>query len=137
MLKDLPALQSMTWDDLDAETLPEYLREVEINKLDVKCSLRLLQMIYLRDATSEWGKIQHVQRLNACGGRQPDGTYKHYVLYAKATSCFDTNLTSTCRLQVHALNKLRIHSCLDLHVGYLQIHAIAVQDFKNQCIFLL
>ena len=125
LLEDLPALQSITWDDLDAETLPEYLREVEINKLDVKCSLRLLQMIYLRDATSEWGKIQHVQRLNAHGGRQPDGTYKHYVFYAKATSCFDTNITKTSRLQVRALNRLHMHSCLDLHVGYLQIHGIA------------
>ncbi|PAN45622.1 hypothetical protein PAHAL_9G131100 [Panicum hallii] len=44
VLEDLPALQSITWDDLDAETLPEYLREVEIKKLDVKCSLTLLQI---------------------------------------------------------------------------------------------
>ncbi|KAK8444415.1 hypothetical protein SEVIR_9G132700v4 [Setaria viridis] len=99
VLEDLPVLRSISWDDLDAETLPEYLREVEINKLDIKCSLRLLQMISSRDATSEWGKIQHVQRLNARGGRQPDGTYKHYVLYTKSTSCFDTNITKACRLQ--------------------------------------
>ncbi|CAL4926748.1 unnamed protein product [Urochloa decumbens] len=46
VLEDLPALWSITWDDLDAETLPEYLREVKINKLDIKCSLRLLHMIY-------------------------------------------------------------------------------------------
>jgi hypothetical protein len=115
VLKDLLVLRSISWDDLDAETLPEYLWGVEINKLDIKCSLRLLQMIYSRDATSEWGKIQHVQRLNARGGRQPDGTYKHYVLYTKATSCFDTNIAKACRFQVHhrCTQQICIHSCLD------------------------
>lgn len=66
-LEDLPSLRSMEWEDLDAEALPEFLREVKLNKLGVGCSLSLLKLISLQDASSEWGKIQQVQQLKALG----------------------------------------------------------------------
>jgi Leucine-rich repeat (LRR) protein len=68
-LDGLPSIRSLEWWDLTAEALPEYLREAKLKKLRVDCSRSLLKLIALQDESSEWGKIQHVQRLEAYGHR--------------------------------------------------------------------
>uniref|UniRef100_K4A697 NB-ARC domain-containing protein n=1 Tax=Setaria italica TaxID=4555 RepID=K4A697_SETIT len=51
-LDGLPSLRSLEWQDEDAKSLPEYLREAKLKKLRVDCSRK-------------WGKIQHVQQVKA------------------------------------------------------------------------
>lgn len=82
-MKDLQSLRSVIWKDLDADALPEYLRETELNKLDVYCSLRLLKLISLQDGSYEWEKIQHVQLLKAYGKRSTEDKVDRHIFYTR------------------------------------------------------
>lgn len=83
VVKDLQSLRSVIWKDLDADALPEYLRETELNKLDVYCSLRLLKLISLQDGSYEWEKIQHVQLLKAYGKRSTEDKVDRHIFYTR------------------------------------------------------
>ncbi|GJN23694.1 hypothetical protein PR202_gb11363 [Eleusine coracana subsp. coracana] len=79
VLEDLPALRSFSWENLQAETLPQYLLETKVINLKIKCNLILFEKISMKDATDEWKKIKHVQQVKVYGDKRPDGTYKSYI----------------------------------------------------------
>ncbi|CAL4935320.1 unnamed protein product [Urochloa decumbens] len=92
VLKELhgsPLLRSLEWWDLDAEALPEYLREAKLNKLRVDCSPKLLKLISLQDNSSEWGKIRHVQQVKAYGKRFTDDSIDRHIFYTKEPYSFE------------------------------------------------
>ncbi|CAL4943822.1 unnamed protein product [Urochloa decumbens] len=88
-LDGLPSLRSLEWWDLDAEALPEYLREAKLNKLRVDCSPKLLKLISLQDNSSEWGKIRHVQQVKAYGKRFTDDSIDRHIFYTKEPYSFE------------------------------------------------
>ncbi|BAH92322.1 hypothetical protein OsI_13086 [Oryza sativa Indica Group] len=92
VVKDLQSLRSVIWKDLDADALPEYLRETELNKLDVYCSLRLLKLISLQDGSYEWEKIQHVQLLKAYGKRSTEDKVDRHIFYTKDPYSFEADM---------------------------------------------
>ncbi|GJM96239.1 hypothetical protein PR202_ga13057 [Eleusine coracana subsp. coracana] len=83
VLEDLPALRRFSWENLNAETLPEYLVEIKIIKLEIKCNLILFEKISMKDATDEWKMIKHIQQVKVYGDKWPDGTYKSYIYLNK------------------------------------------------------
>ncbi|CAL4943781.1 unnamed protein product [Urochloa decumbens] len=104
-LDGLTSLQSLVWEDLDAEALPQYLREAKLKKLRVDCSRSLLKLIALQDESAEWGKIKHVQQLKAYAGHkiqeheeesdqssQEDEEAEWYIYYTKEPYSFDAYL---------------------------------------------
>lgn len=88
-LDGLPSLRSMEWWDLEAEALPEYLREAKLNKLRVDCSPRLLQLISEQDESSEWGKICHIQQVKAYGKESNKDNIDRHIFYTKDPYSFE------------------------------------------------
>ncbi|CAN6165796.1 unnamed protein product [Urochloa humidicola] len=92
-LDDLPSLRSIEWRDVDAEALPQYLQEVNLKNLRVDCSRSLLKLIASQDESSEWGKIQHVQKLKAYGHKtEEDEEADGYIYYTREPYSFDVYL---------------------------------------------
>ncbi|CAL4943817.1 unnamed protein product [Urochloa decumbens] len=92
ILKELhgsPLLRSLEWWDLDAESLPEYLREAKLNKLRVDCSPKLLKLISLQDDSSEWGKIRHVQQVKVYGKESNEDSVDRHIFYTKEPYSFE------------------------------------------------
>ncbi|KAL6637114.1 hypothetical protein ACP70R_024686 [Stipagrostis hirtigluma subsp. patula] len=94
LLEDLPPLESIGWKDLEAETLPPYLGEAKVNKLNVYCSLSLLNLISLQDDSSgsEWGKIRHVQQLKAYACTSGEDDLDGCIYYTKEPYSFEAYL---------------------------------------------
>jgi len=88
-LDGLPSLRSLEWWDLDAEALPEYLREAKLNKLRVDCSPRLLNLMSLQDDSAEWEKIRHVQQVKAYGKRYTEDSVDRHIFYTKEPCSFE------------------------------------------------
>ena len=88
-LDGLPSLRSLEWWDLDAEALPEYLREANLRKLRVDCSRSLLKLIALQDESSEWEKIRHVQQVKAYGKRYTEDSVDRHIFYTKEPCSFE------------------------------------------------
>jgi hypothetical protein len=77
---------------LDAEALPQYLRDTKLNKLRVDCSPSLLKLIASQDDSSEWGKIKHVQQLKAYGRTSGGDEDDRHIYYTKEPYSFDVDL---------------------------------------------
>uniref|UniRef100_A0A0D9VXM8 AAA+ ATPase domain-containing protein n=1 Tax=Leersia perrieri TaxID=77586 RepID=A0A0D9VXM8_9ORYZ len=88
----LPAVRSIVWEDLDADTLPVYLQEAKVNRLHINCNLGLLNMISLQDAISEWRNVQHVQQLKVFGFKPQSETSDFHFLYTKEPHRVETNI---------------------------------------------
>ncbi|KAJ1294108.1 hypothetical protein BS78_01G120800, partial [Paspalum vaginatum] len=91
-LDGLPSLRSLEWWDLEAEALPQYLRVVKLNKLRVDCSPALLKLIALRDDSSEWEKIQHIQQVEVYGKKLTGDDVDMHIFYTKEPHSFDVHL---------------------------------------------
>uniref|UniRef100_A0A0D3FMM6 AAA+ ATPase domain-containing protein n=1 Tax=Oryza barthii TaxID=65489 RepID=A0A0D3FMM6_9ORYZ len=71
----LPAVRSIVWEDLDADTLPGYLQEA-------------------KDASSEeWRSVRHVQQLKVFGFKPQSETSECYFLYTKEPYHVETNIS--------------------------------------------
>jgi Leucine-rich repeat (LRR) protein len=92
LLQNLPSLQGIQWNDLDAESLPDYLRETKIHRLHLNCSFSLLKLISLQDASSEWGKIEHVHHLNAIGWISKEDQVDRHIYYTKEPYSFNADM---------------------------------------------
>ncbi|CAL4918460.1 unnamed protein product [Urochloa decumbens] len=95
----LPSLRSLEWWDLDAEALPEYLRDAKLNKLRVDCSPKLLKLISLQDDSSEWGKIRHVQQVKVYGKESKKDSVDRHIFYTKEPYSFEAIMdeSTDCR----------------------------------------
>jgi len=91
-LNSWPSLQSLEWWDLGAEALPQYLREIKLNKLRVDCSPSLLKLIALQDDSSEWGKIKHVQQLKVYGKTSTNDKVDRHIYHTKEPYIFEVDL---------------------------------------------
>ncbi|CAL4926743.1 unnamed protein product [Urochloa decumbens] len=87
-LDGLSSLRSLEWWDLDAEALPEYLRDAKL-KLRVDCSPKLLKLISLQDDSSEWGKIRHVQQVKVYGKESNEDSVDRHIFYTKEPYSFE------------------------------------------------
>lgn len=92
VLNGVPDLWSLELKDYRIETLPGYLRGVNIRNLQVDCSLGLLSSIALRDASPEWDKIKHIQQVKAYAN-DGDNARRFYVLYRRDPYNFETNIS--------------------------------------------
>ncbi|XP_066334123.1 putative disease resistance protein RGA3 [Miscanthus floridulus] len=92
LLENVPALGTAMWMDLGAETLPTYLQEAELSKLNVYCRPSLFKLISLQYDTPEWGKVQHVQRMKAYATEAPGDELKGYMYYTKEPYSFSARL---------------------------------------------
>ncbi|CAN6309789.1 unnamed protein product [Urochloa humidicola] len=115
-LDGLTSLQSLVWEDLDAEALPQYLRETKLKKLRVDCSRSLLKLIALQDESDEWGKIKHLQQLKAYAAghkiheeeedsdqsSQEDEEAEWYIYYTKEPYSLDAYLGESRDEDEHA-----------------------------------
>lgn len=81
VLDGLTKLQSVTLQDYDAETLPQYLNGIRAAKLEVFCSKELLKLISLQEGP-EWCKIKHIQNVKAYAPKEEQHR-GWYVLYNK------------------------------------------------------
>ncbi|TVU45628.1 hypothetical protein EJB05_05119 [Eragrostis curvula] len=89
LLEGVPSLRSMEWWDLHAEALPQYIQETPLSKLRVDCSPSLLKLISLKDASSEWGKISHVQQLRAYGKTSNHDSVDRHIFYTNEPYSFE------------------------------------------------
>ncbi|BAF12862.1 Os03g0689400, partial [Oryza sativa Japonica Group] len=90
----LPAVRSIVWEDLDADTLPGYLQEAKVKRLHINCNLSLLNLISLQDASSEeWRSVRHVQQLKVFGFKPQSETSECYFLYTKEPYHVETNIS--------------------------------------------
>jgi hypothetical protein len=116
LLEDLSSLQSIEWKDFDAVTLPEYLREAQLNKLTIYCCLSLLKLISLQGTAPEWGKIHQVQQLKAyaaCGPEKHVGLdgfiyytkepYSFEVVMCDSTGTYPLCLLRSCTFRFHLM----------------------------------
>lgn len=90
----LPAVRSIVWEDLDADTLPGYLQEAKVKRLHINCNLSLLNLISLQDASSEeWRSVRHMQQLKVFGFKPQSETSECYFLYTKEPYHVETNIS--------------------------------------------
>ncbi|KAM0923307.1 hypothetical protein ACQ4PT_005615 [Festuca glaucescens] len=93
VLEGVPALQRLSLDDEDMETLPEYMGGISPRCLELHCSLALLSSIAAGPSGPEWDKFRHVERVKAYA-REGDMIKKWYVLYtANPTYNLETNVS--------------------------------------------
>lgn len=91
VLHGVPAIQRVGLEDYRMETLPDYVENVSPRHLLLDCSLTLLAAIAMGDSGLEFGKLRHIQHVNA-HARDGHNPRKWYVLYTQQPSSFDTNI---------------------------------------------
>uniref|UniRef100_A0A8I7BGA7 Uncharacterized protein n=1 Tax=Hordeum vulgare subsp. vulgare TaxID=112509 RepID=A0A8I7BGA7_HORVV len=91
VLEGVPALQRLKLVDLEMETLPEYMGDINLRQLELYCSLALLTSIAAGQSSPEWDKFSHVKHVKVYsnGGDNPR---KWYVLYTAAPYSLETNV---------------------------------------------
>ncbi|XP_047080862.1 putative disease resistance protein RGA1 [Lolium rigidum] len=92
VLEGVPALQRLSLDDEDMETLPEYMGGISPRCLELNCSLALLYSIGAGQSGPEWDKFSHIEcvKAYACEG---DMVKKWYVLYTGNPYNLETNIS--------------------------------------------
>jgi Leucine-rich repeat (LRR) protein len=91
-LEGVPALQRLSLDDEDIETLPEYMGGISPRCLELYCSLALLHSIAAGPSGPEWDKFRHVERVKAYA-REGDIKKKWYGLYTANPYNLETNVS--------------------------------------------
>ncbi|KAJ4807494.1 NBS-LRR-like resistance protein [Rhynchospora pubera] len=92
ILQNLKPRYRMFLIDYEMETLPEYLRKAEVEKLTVWCTEELLVMIAsLEIGTSEWQKFEYIPRVKFYGGDDES----LYATYQRTPFRFTTNVDSS------------------------------------------
>ncbi|KAK1601265.1 hypothetical protein QYE76_026982 [Lolium multiflorum] len=92
VLEGVPALQTLSLDNEDMETLPEFMGGINPRCLDLYCSLALLYSIAAGQSGPEWDKFGHVERVKAYA-REGDIVKKWYVLYTANPYNLETNIS--------------------------------------------
>ncbi|KAM0866898.1 hypothetical protein ACQ4PT_042338 [Festuca glaucescens] len=92
VLEGVPALQSLSLDNEDMETLPEYMGGISPRYLEIYCSLALLYSIAAGPSGPEWDKFSHIDRVKA-DAREGDMIKKWYVLYTANPYNLETNVS--------------------------------------------
>ena len=98
VLEGVPALQKLSLEDYDIETVPRYLQDVTPRQLLLDCSLPLLTSIAAGKTSREWDKFKHIQQVKAYAG--DEGVQrKWYVLYTGHPFRFETNISRSAIIQ--------------------------------------
>ncbi|OEL16237.1 putative disease resistance RPP13-like protein 1 [Dichanthelium oligosanthes] len=101
VLEGLPAIQRLELADYDIETLPRYLKDVNLRHLQIDCTLSLLTSMTAGKYSREWEKFSHIQQVKAYadeGGIER----KWYVLYTRDPFNLGTNIVnSSSKSQVY------------------------------------
>ncbi|XBH60384.1 hypothetical protein VPH35_114992 [Triticum aestivum] len=92
VLEGVPALQTLVLVDLDMETLPEYMRGINVRHLELYCSLALLASIAAGQSGPLWDKFSHVEHVKAYA-REGDTPRKWFVLYRANPYNLETNVS--------------------------------------------
>ncbi|XP_047080685.1 putative disease resistance protein RGA1 [Lolium rigidum] len=92
VLEGVPALQRLSVDDKDMETLPEYMGGISPRCLELYCSLALLSSIAAGPSDPEWDKFSHIEFVKAYA-REGDVVKKWYVLYTANPYNLETNIS--------------------------------------------
>jgi hypothetical protein len=102
VLEGMPALQRVTLEDYDLETVPRYLQDVNPGHLLLYCSLSLLTCIAAGKFGPEWDKLRHIQQVKAYADDE-GSPRKWYVLYTRDPFRFETNISRTARSVLFSL----------------------------------
>ncbi|KAK1601261.1 hypothetical protein QYE76_026978 [Lolium multiflorum] len=92
VLEGVPALQSLSLDDEDMETLPEYMGGISPSCLELYCGLALLSSIAAGPSGPEWDKFSRIKHVKAYA-REGDMVKKWYVLYTDNPYKLETNFS--------------------------------------------
>ncbi|XP_047080688.1 disease resistance RPP13-like protein 4 [Lolium rigidum] len=104
VLEGVPALQTLSLDNKDMDTLPGYMGDINPRCLELYCSLALLSSIAAGPSGPEWDKFRHVERVKAYA-REGDMVKKWYVLYtANPTYNLETNVSRSFMSAAHHLS---------------------------------
>ncbi|PNT62928.1 hypothetical protein BRADI_4g09648v3 [Brachypodium distachyon] len=92
VLKGVCALQRLVLEDYGMETLPEYMRGINLSHFQLDSSLALLISIATGQPGPEWDKFSHVQNVKAYANGGPNNPRKWHVLYTKDPYNLETNI---------------------------------------------
>jgi Leucine-rich repeat (LRR) protein len=92
VLEGMPALQRVTLEEYDMETVPRYLQNVNPGHLLLYCSLSLLTCIAAAKSGPEWKKFSHIQQVKAYA-HDKGCPRKWYVVYTRDSFRFETNIS--------------------------------------------
>jgi len=98
VLKGVTALQRLTLEDYDMETVPVYLQDVRPRHLQLDCSLRLLSSIAAGKFGPEWDKFSHTQQVKAYADDE-GVSRKWHVLYTRDPFHLETNISRSAIAQ--------------------------------------
>ncbi|XP_037483004.1 putative disease resistance RPP13-like protein 1 [Triticum dicoccoides] len=65
VLEAVKALSSIELKDHEMRTLPGYLQDLELSRLQIDCNLKLLYFISLKDTALEWDNVSHIEHVEA------------------------------------------------------------------------
>ncbi|KAG2556000.1 putative disease resistance protein RGA1 isoform X2 [Panicum virgatum] len=92
VLEGVPALQKLSLEDYDMETVPRYLQDVMPRQLLLYCSLPLLTSIAAGKTSCDWDKFKHIQQVKAHAGDE-GVERKRYVMYTRDSFHLETNIS--------------------------------------------
>ncbi|KAG2560393.1 hypothetical protein PVAP13_8KG060500 [Panicum virgatum] len=98
VLNGVTALQRLTLEDYDMETVPVYLQDVRPRHLQLDCSLRLLSSIAAGKFGPEWDKFSHTQQVKAYADDE-GVSRKWHVLYTRDPFHLETNISRSAIAQ--------------------------------------
>jgi hypothetical protein len=92
VLEGLAALQRLSLEDYDMQTVPRYLQDVKPRLMLLDCSLPLLTSIAAGKHGPEWDKFSHIHQVKAYADDEGIPR-KKYMLYTRDPFRFETNIS--------------------------------------------